>query len=74
MKFVIAGAGAVGAYIGACMARAGLDVTLLARGAQLRAITERGVRVISPEGDFKRIRTPPATRNRSGTPTLSFWP
>ena len=25
MKFVIAGAGAVGAYLGACMARAGLD-------------------------------------------------
>ena len=52
MKFVIAGAGAVGAYMGASMARAGLDVTLLARGPQLRAIAERGVRVVSPEGDF----------------------
>jgi 2-dehydropantoate 2-reductase len=53
VKFVIAGAGAVGAYMGACMARAGLDVTLLARGPQLRAIAERGVRVVSPEGDFQ---------------------
>jgi 2-dehydropantoate 2-reductase len=35
------------------MARAGLDVTLFARGAQLRAIAERGVRVVSPEGDFE---------------------
>ncbi len=52
MKFVIAGAGAVGAYLGAAMARAGLDVTLLARGAQLQAIEERGVRVVSPDGDF----------------------
>jgi 2-dehydropantoate 2-reductase len=52
MKFVIAGAGAVGAYLGAAMARAGLDVTLFARGPQLRAIQESGVRVISPEGDF----------------------
>ena len=52
MKFVIAGAGAVGAYIGASMARAGLDVTLLARGPQLRAIAERGVSVVSPAGDF----------------------
>ena len=52
MKFVIAGAGAVGAYIGASMARAGLDVTLLARGPQLRAIAERGVSVGSPAGDF----------------------
>jgi len=53
VKFVIAGAGAVGAYLGAAMARAGLDVTLFARGAQLRAIAERGVRVVSPEGDFE---------------------
>jgi 2-dehydropantoate 2-reductase len=53
MKFVIAGAGAVGAYMGAVMARSGLDITLFARGAQLRAIAERGVRVISPDGDFK---------------------
>ena len=35
------------------MARAGLDVTLLARGPQLQAIAERGVRVLSPEGDFQ---------------------
>jgi len=52
VKFVIAGAGAVGAYLGARMAGAGLDVTLLARGPQLRAIAERGVRVVSPDGDF----------------------
>jgi 2-dehydropantoate 2-reductase len=53
VKFVIAGAGAVGAYMGARMARAGLDVTLLARGPQLHAIAERGVRVISAEGNFE---------------------
>jgi 2-dehydropantoate 2-reductase len=53
MKFVIVGAGAVGAYIGALMARAGLDVTLFARGPQLRAIEERGVRVRSPDGNFE---------------------
>lgn len=52
MKFVIAGAGAIGAYIGARMARAGEDVTLFARGPHLRAIAERGVRVQSPDGDF----------------------
>ncbi len=52
MKFVIAGAGAVGAYIGAAMARANLDVTLIARGPQLEAIQARGVRVLSPDGDF----------------------
>jgi len=53
MRFVIAGAGAIGAYLGARMARAGLDVGLFARGPHLRALEQRGVRVLSPEGDFE---------------------
>jgi len=52
MKFLIAGAGAIGAYIGARMANAGFDVTLFARGPHLRAMQERGVQVKSPDGDF----------------------
>jgi 2-dehydropantoate 2-reductase len=52
MRFLIAGAGAIGAYIGARMARAGFDVTLFARGPHLRAMQERGVQVKSSEGDF----------------------
>ena len=53
MRFVVAGAGAVGGYLGACLTRAGHDVVLLARGPHLAAMAERGVRVISPEGDFE---------------------
>ena len=52
MKFLVAGAGAIGAYVGARMARAGYDVTLFARGPHLRAMQEHGVRVKSTEGDF----------------------
>jgi 2-dehydropantoate 2-reductase len=52
MKFLIAGAGAIGAYIGARMAQAGFDVTLFARGPHLRAMQEQGVRIKSSEGDF----------------------
>jgi len=52
VRFLIAGAGAIGAYMGARMARAGLDVTLFARGPHLRAMQEHGVRVKSAEGDF----------------------
>ena len=52
MRFVVAGAGAVGGYLGARLTRAGHDVTLIARGPHLAAIQERGVRVKSPEGDF----------------------
>ena len=53
MKFLIAGAGAVGAYMGAKMARAGLDVTLFARGKHLQAIQERGVRVAGADEEFE---------------------
>jgi 2-dehydropantoate 2-reductase len=53
MTFLIAGAGAIGGYIGARMARAGEDVILFARGPHLRAMQERGLRVLSPEGDFE---------------------
>jgi 2-dehydropantoate 2-reductase len=53
MKFLIAGAGAIGGYIGACMARAGFDVTLFARGPHLRAMQAHGVQVKSAAGDFE---------------------
>jgi 2-dehydropantoate 2-reductase len=52
MKFLIAGAGAIGAYIGARMAQAGFEVTLFARGPHLRAMQAHGVQVKSSEGDF----------------------
>ena len=53
MRFVIAGAGAIGGYIGARLAKAGADVVLFARGPHLRAMQERGLRVVSPDGDFE---------------------
>lgn len=53
MRFLIAGAGAIGGYIGAKMAKAGADVTLFARGPHLKAMQERGLRVMSAEGDFE---------------------
>lgn len=52
MKFAVLGAGAIGAYVGAALSRGGADVTLIARGAHLRAMAEHGVRVESPRGDF----------------------
>jgi len=52
MRFLIAGAGAIGAYIGARLAQAGFEVALFARGPHLRAMQEHGVQVRSSEGDF----------------------
>ena len=45
MRFLIAGAGAIGATIGARMSRDGQDVVLFARGPHYRAMKEKGVRV-----------------------------
>jgi 2-dehydropantoate 2-reductase len=53
VRIAIAGAGAVGGYIGARLAKAGGDVVLFARGPHLRAMQEKGLRVISPDGDFE---------------------
>jgi 2-dehydropantoate 2-reductase len=52
MKFCIYGAGAIGGLIGAHLARAGEDVTLIARGPHLAAMRERGLKVTGHGGDF----------------------
>jgi 2-dehydropantoate 2-reductase len=52
MRFVVLGAGAIGAYVGAALARGGTEVTLIARGTHLHAMATSGVRVLSPRGDF----------------------
>jgi 2-dehydropantoate 2-reductase len=59
MKVAILGAGAIGAYVGASLARGGTDVSLIARGDQLSALRRDGVIVHSPRGDFSAH--PPAT-------------
>ena len=53
MRFAIVGAGAIGAFAGAMLSKAGEDVTLIARGAHLRAMQEHGVRVRGSLGDFE---------------------
>jgi len=64
VKIVIAGAGAIGGYIGARLTRAGADVVLFARGPHLQAMRERGLRVISADGDFSV--TPRVTGDLAG--------
>jgi len=53
MRFAIIGAGAIGAFLGAKLAVAGEDVSLIARGPHLAAMRANGVRVSSPDGDFE---------------------
>lgn len=61
MRIAVLGAGAIGAYVGAALARGGADVQLIARGENLAALRRDGIRVKSPRGDFEAH--PPATDN-----------
>ena len=50
MKIIVLGAGAIGAYYGGQLARAGHDVALYARGENLAAIRRSGLEMRTPEG------------------------
>src|SRR5262245_21479246 len=53
MHFVFLGAGGVGGFYAALLARSGCDVSVIARGAHLDAIRKDGLRVLSTAvGDF----------------------
>jgi len=53
MRILIAGTGAVGAYFGGRLARAGLDVVFLARGRNLAALRQHGLTIESVDGDAR---------------------
>ncbi|VAX17280.1 2-dehydropantoate 2-reductase [hydrothermal vent metagenome] len=52
MKFVIVGAGGVGGYYGAMLARGGHEVFFTARGEHLKKIGDDGLEIKSVNGDF----------------------
>jgi 2-dehydropantoate 2-reductase len=63
VRICVVGAGAVGGVTGAWFARAGHDVSLVARGAHLEAIQRRGLTLISggkPEVHAMRASSEPA--------------
>lgn len=51
-RYVVVGAGAVGGGIGGRLAQAGRDVVLVARGAHLAALQQRGLRLRTPTEDL----------------------
>ena len=52
MRIAVMGAGGVGGYFGGLLARAGNDVTLIARGPHLEAIRDRGLHVKGHREEF----------------------
>lgn len=55
MKICVYGAGAIGGFIGAKLALAGEEVTLIARGPHLKAMQENGLKLVS-EGKTEIVR------------------
>lgn len=51
MKIAVVGAGGVGGYFGAMLARSGTDVAFIARGAHLAALKEKGLLIENTKGE-----------------------
>jgi 2-dehydropantoate 2-reductase len=69
-RIAVLGAGAIGAYVGAALARGGAEVHLIARGENLTAMQRDGIRVKSPRGDF--AARPPATNDPAQIGPVDF--
>lgn len=52
MRIAVMGAGSVGGYFGGLLARSGNSVTLIARGPHLKAVQERGLRIVTEQGEL----------------------
>lgn len=55
MRLCVFGAGAVGSFLAARLRSAGTDVSVVARGAHLEAIRERGLLLTEPSGETRVI-------------------
>ena len=62
MRIVVMGSGGTGGFFGAKLARAGEDVTFVARGEHLRTIQERGLTVKSATDGEWTVRAPARER------------
>jgi 2-dehydropantoate 2-reductase len=60
MKFAVMGAGAVGCFYGAMLARAGHDVVLIGRPQHVEAVEREGLRLETRQFD-ERVRMPAST-------------
>ena len=67
--FAVFGAGGVGGYFGAVLARAGYSVAFIARGAHLEAIRTSGLYIRSLKGDFN-ITPAQVTDNPADVPPV----
>jgi 2-dehydropantoate 2-reductase len=65
LKIAIIGVGAIGGFVGIRLALAGEDVTFIARGANLAALRERGIRLVAADGGEQAVSQVTATDDYS---------
>jgi 2-dehydropantoate 2-reductase len=63
MKIAVVGAGAIGGYLGARLARSGEDVTFIARNRNLEAINANGFKLILEDGSEEHAPTARAVQH-----------
>ena len=63
MKIAVVGAGAIGGYLGARLARAGEDVTFIARNRNLAAINAHGFKLVLEDGREEHAPTARAVQH-----------
>jgi 2-dehydropantoate 2-reductase len=66
MRVAVVGAGAIGGFLAAALARAGIDVAVVARGKHLAAIQSNGLTVESDLGNFTVAVTASSDLRRLG--------
>ena len=71
MRIAVIGTGGIGGPYGASLAKAGADVTFVARGAHLAAIRENGLRIEGDRGET-HIRPAQATDDIAGIGTVDI--
>src|SRR6516165_10843712 len=71
MRIAVIGTGGIGGPYGASLAKAGADVTFVARGAHLAALRENGLRVEGDRGET-HIRPAQATDDIASIGTVDF--
>ena len=64
LRIAIVGAGAIGGYLGVKLALAGHDITFIARGANLQAIAQHGMKLQLEDGSELHARDVKACRHR----------
>ena len=67
MRIAVMGSGGVGSCLGALLAHAGNDVTLIARGPHLESIRAHGLRLIRDVGNIS-VRVPATNNSRDVGP------